>query len=94
MEKFPGLFGARENDSGMAQGMMVFQLLCAGLLSVLGLKSSVLCCVVVTWVFILFCTFLKLNNDNDHILKHVSVVPDRDTYPQPDLCPEILTALS
>lgn len=57
-------------------------------------KLSVLCYGVVKWVFILFCTFLKLKKDNDCVLKCVSVVTDRDTCHQPDLCPEILTALS
>lgn len=57
-------------------------------------KLSVLCYVVVKRVFILFCTFLMLNKDNDCILKCVSVVPDRDTHHQLDLYPEILTALS
>lgn len=60
MEKFPGLFGVRENGSGMAQGMMVFQLLCAGLLRILRLKSSVLCCVAVKGVFILFWPFFEV----------------------------------
>lgn len=89
MEMFPGLFGARENDSSMAQGMMVFQLLCPGLLGILRLKSSVLHRVFLKWVFILVCTFLKSNSDNNCILKHISVVPDRNMYPQPDLGPEI-----
>lgn len=83
MEKFPGLFGEKENDSGMAHGMMVFHLLCAGLFRILRLKSSVLHCVDVKWVFILFCTFLKLNSDYNCILKHLSVVSDRNTSPQP-----------
>lgn len=59
-EQFPGLFVARENDRSMALGMMVFRLLCAGLLRMFILKSSVLFCVVVKWVFILFCTFLEV----------------------------------
>lgn len=93
-EQFPRLFGARQNDKSTAQGMMVFHLLCAGLLRMLRLESSALFCVVVKCVFILFCTFWKLNSDNDCFLKCVSIVPDRIMYPQPDLCPEILTALS
>lgn len=58
-------------------------------------KLSVLCYVVLKLVFILFCLFfLKLNKDNDCIFKYVSVVPDRERYHQPDLRPEVLTALS
>lgn len=54
------LFGARESDSVVAQGMMIFQLLCAGLLRILRLKSSVLRWVVAKWVFILFCAFFEV----------------------------------
>lgn len=42
----------------------------------------------------MFNSVLKLNKENDCVFKYVSVVSDRDKYHQPDLCPEILTALS
>jgi len=48
---------------------------------------------VVKWIFIIL-HISKSNKDNKYILKFVSAVPDRDTYHQPDLYPEILAALS